>query len=107
MYKGDTYTMIVIVGKVAIQPEKQAWFISEVNKAAEASLQEEGVSRYEFVQSVGESNTFLLIEEYADEAAFAFHAGTEHLKTLGSVLGAALAGPPEIKRYNVTSTEML
>jgi quinol monooxygenase YgiN len=56
---------------------------------------------------VGEPNTFMLIEEYADEAAAASHSETEHMKRLGAMLGTMLAGPPEIKKYNVTSTEML
>ncbi|MBK8048647.1 MAG: antibiotic biosynthesis monooxygenase [Anaerolineales bacterium] len=99
--------MIVIIGKVTIQPDKQAWFIEEINKAVEATLQEDGVSRYELVQAVGEPNTFMMLEEYADEAALAHHMGTEHLKALGAALGNVLAGPPEIKRYNVTSTELL
>ncbi len=99
--------MIVIIGKVSVQPDKLEQFFSEVNKAIEATLKEVGVSRYELVQSVGEPNTFLLIEEYADEAVLASHSETEHLKRLGSMLGTMLAGPPVVKKYNVTSTEML
>jgi len=99
--------MIVIIGKVSIQPDKREQFFSEVNTAVEATLKEAGVSRYELVQSVGEQNTYLLIEEYADEAALASHSETEHLKRLGAMLGTMLAGPPAIKKYNVTSTEIL
>ncbi len=99
--------MIVIIGKVSVQPDKLEQFFSEVNKAIEATLREAGVSRYELVQSVGEPNTFLLIEEYADEAVLASHSETEHLKRLGAMLGTMLAGPPVVKKYNVSSTEML
>ncbi len=62
---------------------------------------------YELVQSVGEPNTYLLIEEYADEAAMASHSESKHLKRLGNILGSMVAGPPQIKKYNLTSTEML
>ena len=99
--------MIVIIGKVSIQPTKLEQFFSEVKKAIEATRKEAGVSRYELVQPVEEPNTFMLIEEYADEAALASHSETEHLKRLGAMLGTMLAGPPEVKKYNVTSTEML
>ena len=99
--------MILIIGKVSVQPDKLQQFFSEVNKAIEATLKEAGVSRYELVQSVGEPNTYMLIEEYADEAALASHSESEHLKRLGSMLGSMVAGPPQIKKYNVTSTEML
>ena len=99
--------MIVIIGKVSIQPTKLEQFLGEVNIAIEATRKEPGISRYELVQPVGEPNTFMLIEEYADEAALASHSETEHLKKLTAMLGTVLAGPPEIKKYNVTSTEML
>jgi len=99
--------MLVIIGKVSIQPAKREQFFSEVNIAIAATRKEAGVSRYELVQPVGEPNTFMLIEEYADEAALASHSESEHLKRLGAVLGMLLAGPPEIKKYTVTSTEML
>ena len=99
--------MIVIIGKVTIQPDTRELFLNEVNLAAGASQKEAEVSRYELVQSVGEPNTFLLIEEYADEAALASHTKTEHLQRLMAKIGAMLAGPPAIKKYIVTSTEMM
>jgi len=99
--------MIVIIGKGVVQPDKLELFFSEVNKAIEATQKEAGVSRYELVQSVGEPNTYLIIEEYADEAAMASHFESEHFKRLGAVLGTMLAGLPVVKQYNVSSTEML
>ena len=99
--------MIVLIAKATIQPDKLEQFLDAVKIATEASLKEEGVTRYELVQSVDEDNTFLLIEEYADEASFASHGDAEHTKTLGATLGTMIAGPPEIKRYSVTNVEML
>jgi quinol monooxygenase YgiN len=99
--------MIVLIGKVSIQPTKLEQFLSEVNKAIEASRKEAGISRYELVQPVGEPNTFMFIEEFTDEAALESHSKTEHLKRWRAMLGTMLAGPPEIKKYNVTSTGML
>ncbi len=99
--------MIVIIGKVSIQPAMRDEFLSVVNTAIEASRKEAGIIRYELVQPFGEPNTFMLIEEYADEATVASHAETEHTKNLGAVLGTMLAGPPEIKQYNVSSTQLL
>ncbi len=99
--------MILIIGKCSIQPDKLEQFLSEVNKAIEATLKENGISRYELVQLVGEPNTFSLIEEYADEATLVSHMGTEHMKTLIATLGTMLVGPPDVKKYIVASTEML
>jgi quinol monooxygenase YgiN len=94
--------MILIIGSVPIRPDKRDLFLSEVRSAARASLAEEGVSRYELVESVDEPNRFLLIEEYADEASLAAHSESEHLKALGALLGEVLAGAPDIRRFDVT-----
>ena len=99
--------MIVIIGKVAVQPDKLELFFSEINKAIEATQKEAGVSRYELAQSVGEPNNYLVNEEYANEAAIASHIETEHMKRLGPVLGTMVDAPPVGKKYYVTSTEML
>ncbi len=100
-------SMILLIGKVSIQPDKVDQFLGEINHAIEATLKEEGVSRYELVRSMGEPNTFLLLEEYADESVLISHLATEHLQSLVATLGEVLAGPPEGKRYNVSSTAML
>ena len=99
--------MILIIGKVSIQPDKVEPFLCEAQRTIVASLSEDGVSRYELVQSVKDPNTFLFLEEYADEATLISHVGTEHLQSLLATLGDVMAGPPEGKRYNVASTEML
>jgi quinol monooxygenase YgiN len=98
--------MIVLIGKVTIQPNKREQFLTEVGKAVQATLKEDGINRYELVEFVGEPDTFGLIEEYVDEAALAAHSESEHRKTLVSMLGDMLAGPPEVKRYNVSSSEI-
>ena len=100
-----TPTMIIIIGSVSIQPDKRELFLAETNKAVRASRAEDGVSRYELVESVEKPNTFLLIEEYADEAVLASHAESQHMQALGAVLGQVLAGPPDVRQYNVSSVQ--
>ena len=99
--------MIVIIGKVTVKAGKEDEFNTEVNKAIEASLKEDGVSRYELVRSVAEPNDYLLIEEYENESALASHSEAEHMKILGASLANLVAGPPDVKRYMVTSVEDL
>ena len=99
--------MIVIIGSVSVQPDKRDLFLAETKKAVQASREEDGVNRYELVESVEQPNNFTLIEEYADEAALASHAESQHMKTLGAQLGEVLAGPPEIQQYTVSSVQTL
>ena len=98
--------MIVLIVKVSVRADKLEQFLGEVNLAIEATRKEAGVTRYELVQSVEEPTTFLMIEEYEDEAALAAHSETEHMRRLLAVLGTMVAGPPEGTRYNVTSAEV-
>ncbi len=99
--------MIIIIGSVSIQPDKRELFLAETNKAVNASRAEDGISRYELVESVEQPNTFTMIEEYADEAVLASHAESQHIQALGAVLGRVLAGPPNIRQYDVSSVQTL
>ena len=98
--------MIVLIVRVSVQPNKLEQFLGEVNVAIEATRKEAGVMRYELVQSVEAPATFLMIEEYVDEAALAAHDESEHMRRLLAMLGTMVAGPPEGTRYNVASTEV-
>ncbi|WP_406200523.1 antibiotic biosynthesis monooxygenase [Kitasatospora sp. NBC_01560] len=49
---------------------------------AEASLAEPGCLGYRPLRSVANPAEFLLVEEYADEAAVASHQKSEHYRTL-------------------------
>jgi quinol monooxygenase YgiN len=99
--------MIVLIAKVSVQPDGLEQFLGEANILVEATRQEAGVISYELVRSVEDPTTFLMIEQYADEAALAAHFETEHFGRMQAVLGTVLAGPGEVTRYNVTSTEVL
>jgi quinol monooxygenase YgiN len=78
---------IVVARWVALEGEEQ-----EVERLlrtnAEASRAEPGCRMFEVARSVNEARTYVLYEQYDDEAAFAAHRETDHFKTY--VLGDAV-----------------
>ena len=52
-----------------------------LSELRDASLREEGVMTFDVVRA-SETSTFALWEEYADQAAFDAHTGTEHFQRL-------------------------
>jgi autoinducer 2-degrading protein len=80
-------TYVVVARWVAAEGEEQ-----EVERLvrinAEASRAEPGCRMFEVARSVTEPRTFVLYEQYDDEAAFAAHRETDHFKNY--VLGDAV-----------------
>ena len=81
--------MYVVVARwVAREGEEEA--VEQLLRVnAEASRGEPGCRMFEVQRSLSEPRTYLLYEQYDDEAAFAAHRETEHFKTY--VLGDAVA----------------
>lgn len=86
-----------ILATIKIQPGKNEDF-----EAAFGALQsavranETGCLQYDLFKL--DAETYLVYEQYADEAAAAAHGGSDHFKTLGAKLGPSLAGRPDVKR---------
>ncbi len=80
--------MYVVVARwVAKEGEEEA--VEELLRAnAEASRRERGCRMFTVQRSLSEPRTYLLYEQYDDEAAFAAHRVSEHFRTY--VLGDAV-----------------
>ncbi len=61
---------------------------------------EPGVVLYALHSVEGQPGVFLFYEQYADDAAFAAHRATEHMKALGAALADLSASRMEITRLN-------
>ncbi len=44
-----------------------------------------------------DAQTYVVLEQYADEEAAKAHSGSDHFRTLGAKMGACMAGRPEIE----------
>jgi quinol monooxygenase YgiN len=87
-----------IIATIKAKPGQEAQFqAAALELAAAVRANEPGCLLYTL--SKGEdASTFVFMERYADEAAFAAHRGTEHFKRLGRAMGAFMDGPPTVQR---------
>lgn len=93
--------MIVISGTVAINPalrEKAVEVVLAMSKASEA---EDGCITYRFYADLEDPNLFRLFEVWEREDALAAHFETAHMATFRKELPELVAGPMDMKRYDV------
>lgn len=89
---------IGVTAKLTVQDGKNAEF-----EAAFASLSESvnslepGCNLYALHQSRSNSQVYIVLEQYKDEATLAAHGKTEHYQQAGKVLATCLAAAPEIE----------
>jgi quinol monooxygenase YgiN len=99
--------MIVIAGTIPVKPEAR----EEARKLAammeEATRKESGCLTYTFYADRNDPNTFFIFEEWESDEALAKHFQTEHMKQFLQQAPNMLAGPPNAKKYTVTSAAPL
>ncbi len=64
---------------------------------------EPGCTLFHFVRSQREPRTYLVIEIYADRAAFDFHHGTDYLARTIPEMKTYLASDPELEDYDLVA----
>jgi quinol monooxygenase YgiN len=99
--KKSKIMQIIITGKVAIKPGKQAEALEATTRMAVASRAEAGCISYRFYSSLEEADTILAFEEWESDEALASHFQTEHMKIFQKALAELVAARPEIKRYEI------
>ncbi|MBC1735745.1 antibiotic biosynthesis monooxygenase [Listeria seeligeri] len=87
--------MLHIEAKVQVKANSVEDFLAEVNLVIAGSKQEKGNHGYELVRSVDETNTFYILEKWADEEAIKFHNSTAYYKVFKQNVPAFLAVPIE------------
>jgi quinol monooxygenase YgiN len=60
---------------------------------------EPGNKVYQFCKSKSDPTTYVVMEVYADQAAFEAHGKTEHFRSIGAKMGPSMAGRPEIQFF--------
>lgn len=89
---------IGIIARLKIQEGKNEEFekiFSELAAAVHAN--ESGNNFYALHRSRDDNTTFVVLEQYEDQAALDAHGQSDHFKTIGAKMGACLAGRPEIE----------
>ena len=95
---------IGVVARLSIQPGKNAEFegiFAELEAAVRAN--EPGNNFYALHKSRADETSYIVLEQYVDQAALDAHGQTDHFKTIGGKMGACMAGRPEIEVMDSTS----
>jgi len=91
--------MITVLAKLTALPGKEAEMQAALEAmVAEVDAKEPGVLAYTMHTTEGAPDTFWMHEEYADDAAFAAHNTTDHMKSFATSMRTIAAGRPEVIR---------
>jgi quinol monooxygenase YgiN len=90
--------MIGLIATIRIQEGKAAEFERIfLDLTTKVRANEPGNLTYQLTRSRTEPSTYKVLEIYRDEAALEAHRGSDHFKAAGPILGAVLAGRPELE----------
>lgn len=89
---------IGVTAKLQVKPGTNEAFISVMKQLVEAVLEkEEGCLLYALHQSRHDSQTYIVLEQYADEEALMLHPKTAHYRQFGKQMAEYLAAEPIIE----------
>ena len=95
---------IGLIATIKVQSGKGAEFEAAFGKLqAAVRAGEPGNLQYDLFRSKDEADTYVVYEQYADEAALEAHSSAPHARTLGAAVGATLAGRPQVLAYEKVS----
>ncbi|MDP4765742.1 MAG: antibiotic biosynthesis monooxygenase, partial [Pseudomonadales bacterium] len=89
---------IGVVAKLAVKPGKNAEFetiFGELQAAVAAN--EPGNNYYGLHRSRSDAQAYIVLEQYADQAALEAHGASAHFKEIGARMGSCLAGRPDVE----------
>ena len=90
-----------IVATLKIKPEKTEEFESAFKELMSIVAEKEpGNNYYELHRSREGEATYVVMEQYVDQAALDVHGKSDEFKATSAKLGGCLAGAPEIKIFD-------
>ena len=99
--------MLIVAGKIPIQPEKREEAMAVATVMAKATQAEKGCIEYHFYSNVEDPNTFLVFEKWESGEALKAHFETPHMAEFRSKLPNLVAGPGDVWRYEVSDSAKL
>jgi quinol monooxygenase YgiN len=99
--------MIVVIGRVQTNQDRRDELIRLGQRVAQASRQEEGCLGYRLYEDTETANAFVIIEEWASEAALQEHFATPHIAEFMGAFPAALTAEPDVQFHAVAGTRTL
>ncbi|WP_102349276.1 putative quinol monooxygenase [Bacillus sp. Marseille-P3661] len=95
--------MMIIHAHIQVNPEHRDEFLEEVKIVIKHSQAEEGNISYQLFEHITEPNTFVMVEEWQDQAAIDYHFGTGHYKAYKQKTGGLLLKPALVKIFETTA----
>ena len=89
----------VVVARVTVKEGQEAAFIKVASVLVEATRKEPGNLFYTLYQSPMDSKSFIFYEEYKNQAAFDFHANSDHFKAFAGAIGDMLDGDLQVGEF--------
>jgi quinol monooxygenase YgiN len=99
--EAEEATMIFIVVKWTIRPDRSGEWLTLVDDFTQATRGEPGNLFFEWSRSVDNSDQFVLVEAFRDGDAGAAHVNSDHFKTAMSWMPGVVAETPEIINVQV------
>ncbi len=89
---------IGVTATLKISPEKNQEFETVFKELANAvNSNEEGCLFYALHQSREDAQTYIVLEQYADNAALEAHGKTDYFQSAGKAMAGLLAAAPKIE----------
>ncbi|MFC2089538.1 antibiotic biosynthesis monooxygenase [Bacteroidota bacterium] len=92
--------MITTIVYVQVKKENIDEFIAATIRNHEASVNEEGNMRFDFLQKEDDPGSFVLYEAYENEATAAAHKSTPHYLEWRDIVAGMMAEPRKGFKYN-------
>lgn len=93
--------MIGVVARLPVKPGEEENFKGAMRELmAGVRANEPGNKVYQCFRSRTDPAEFVVLEIYDDQAALDAHGQSVHFRAAGPVLGAALAGRPDIQYFD-------
>jgi quinol monooxygenase YgiN len=89
---------IGVIARLTVQAGKNADFEAIFKRLADAvNSREPGCHFYALHRSRIDAQQYVVLEQYADQAALDAHGGTDYFGSIGAELAGCLAAPPKIE----------
>jgi quinol monooxygenase YgiN len=92
--------MIDLQAYMEVKPDRRDEFLEKVQDIIIGSRAEEGNVSYVLYEEAGNTNRFVMLEEWKDQAAIDAHNQAPHFLKFMEDAKSILAGPISVKRFD-------
>lgn len=92
--------MKVVNAKFVVKPESAEAFLADMTVLIQAGQKDQGCLAYDLYASIAEKHTYMMLEQWTDEAALNQHNQNAVLQDFAKKVPAYLAAKPEINIFD-------